>query len=297
MARAVTKAEAKAEAPAPAVIDDDLLGALVEAGERFGETMSQDDMSIPFLSILQPLSPQVIKGEDEFIKGATASMLFNSVTKELRVTQQEDDAGNDTPVVGAFVIPLSYKASFIEWVPRNKGGGFVREYDVTEGATIRTARNETNQDIILPGSPLGTPGNQLSYTHTHFAFVVNDNAVEPVVISMSSTQVKPSKDWNALITKMRDAGVPGKPGSTAPRFLKLWGATTRRRSNEQGAWYIWDFKPTDRLITEVPGALKRAIDFVESIKAGEVVVDHSKAAEGSVNPNVAAGATDDEVPF
>ena len=43
------------------------------------ETIGADDMQIPFLRILQPLSPQLLKTDSKFIKGASAGDIFNTV--------------------------------------------------------------------------------------------------------------------------------------------------------------------------------------------------------------------------
>lgn len=286
----MTKAVAKKE---EAGLPAEMLNELTQLGEEYGEAMSKDDMSIPFIQILQSLSPQCTKGEPEFIKGAEPSMLFNTVTKDLMPTS--DDDGNQ--LIGMRVIGLAYKASFIEWVPRAKGGGFVAEYDVAEGHSIPTMRNDQNLDIIQEGTPLGTPGNQLSYTHTHFVFIVKDDGtLEPAVLTMTSTQVKPSKDWNALINNTK---LPN--GARAPRFYGVWNVTTRRRSNDQGSWYVWEFSKGG-VITELENAgaiLAEAKSFADGIRQGEHKADYSKAAEA--NPTTNSGGdqsdADDDMPF
>ena len=66
----------KKESTAVANIMDDLY----EAAGQGMETIGADDMQIPFLRILQPLSPQLIKTDPKFIKGASAGDIFNTVT-------------------------------------------------------------------------------------------------------------------------------------------------------------------------------------------------------------------------
>lgn len=281
----------KKEAGLPAEFMDELAAA----GEEHQETMGKDDMSIPFLQILQSLSPQCTKGEPEYIKGAEASDLVNTVTNAIIKTRDDDD----NAVMGnARILPISYKRSFIEWVPRSKGGGLVKEYSVADGLSIVTQRSpETGADVIQAGSPLGTPGNQLSDTHTHFVFLINDDKTwEPVVLTMSSTQIKPSKDLNNMVSKQT---LPD--GRKAPRFFGIYDVTTRRRSNDQGSWYIWEFERNGDVLSEDMMAMFRdAKKFVEGIEAGEHKVDHSKV-QGEVNPDTSntsgADGSDEEVPF
>lgn len=300
---------AKPKTPAPAGSDDattkDLVVAketalstevneldeLAAAGQEFKEHLGKDDMSIPFIQILQQLSPQCTKGQPEFIKGAESSQLFNTVTTERWNTRDEDD----NPAKPIRILPITYKRSFIEWVPRAKGGGLVKEWDVDQGLSIVTARNEANQDIIQQGSPYGTPGNQLNDTHTHFVFVVReDGSYFPAVLTMSSTQIKPSKNLNSMISDTKLSN-----GAVAPRFFALWSVTTDQRTNDQGSWYIWKFeKAGDVQSLGLMPMFREAKAFAASILAGEHKVDHSKVA-GDVNPSApAAGAVgEDEVPF
>lgn len=47
------------------------------------DSIGTEDMQIPFLRILQPLSPQLLKTDPKFIKGASAGDLFNTVTSQV----------------------------------------------------------------------------------------------------------------------------------------------------------------------------------------------------------------------
>lgn len=270
----------------------ELMDELASDGEQHREQMSKDDMSIPFLQILQSLSPQCTRGEPEFIKGAEPSDVFNTVTQELLKTRNDDDEA----IPGFRIMPIAYKRSFIEWIPRNQGGGIVNEYSVEDGLAIITARNENNLDIIQEGSPLGKPGNQLSDTHTHFAFLIKDDGSwEPVVLTMTSTQIKPSKDLNNMVSKHR---LPN--GSTAARFFGVYSVTTQRRSNDQGSWYIWKFEKVDDVASnpELLPIYREAKQFAEGVKVGEHKADHAKAAATEANPDAPKGGdADDEVPF
>lgn len=281
----------KKEAGLPAEFMDEL--AL--AGEEHKETLGKDDMSIPFLQILQSLSPQCTKGEPEFIKGSEPSDLLNTVTQTLIKTRDDDN----NEIAGCRVLPISYKRSFIEWVPRKEGGGIVQEYSVEDGLSIVTQRSkETGQDIIQANSPLGTPGNQLNDTHTHFMFLISDDGTyEPVVLTMASTQIKPSKDLNNMVSKQV---LPD--GREAPRFFGIYDVTTQYRSNDQGSWYVWKFqRATDVLEDGKMDMFRKAKAFVAGIETGEHKADHAKAGNGEVNPSTGSdkpGANgDDDVPF
>ena len=290
MAEKKTDVAKAKEAQLPAEFMEELAGD----GQQYQESMSKDDMSIPFLQILQSLSPQCTKGEPEFIKGSEPSDLLDTVTQKLIKTRDDDD----NAVMGARILPIHYKRSFIEWVPRNQGGGIVNEWSVEEGLSIITQRNESNQDIIQQGSPLGTPGNQLNDTHTHFVFLIKeDGTYEPMILTMASTQIKPSKDLNNMVSKHV---LPN--GGKAARFFGIYGVTTQRKSNDQGSWYIWKFEKVSDVLTEnLMDMYRDAKTFVEGIMAGENKADYSKM-DGEANPSTGDAPTgdkkdDDEVPF
>ena len=99
----------EAEASDLIPFDDDLLSA----GTGLEEA-SADDYAIPFLRVLQSMSPQLKKSDGKYIQGAEEGNLFNTVTETLYDGTE-----------GVTIIPCAYKKKFIEWVPRESGGGFV----------------------------------------------------------------------------------------------------------------------------------------------------------------------------
>lgn len=255
----------------------------IEGLEDHAEHLGRDDVSIPFIQILQQLSPQCTDGDPLYNEAAKASMFYNTVTGEL--TESKDN--------GFDFIPVFYKASYIEWVTRQKGGGFVREYSEDDGKKILVSRNENSQDIIQAGSPAGTAGNELKLTHTHYVFKLKaDGGFEPAVLTMTSTQIKKSKDLNALITNNK---VQTKNGLAAVRFAHLMRAKTARKSNDQGTWYVWDF---ERLGFASREMFPEAISFAAGVKSGEKKADFNAATSEGASPAPAGkGDLDEEVPF
>ena len=49
--------------------------------QEFEEQLTQADLAIPFLQVIQAQSPQVTEGDAQFIEGAVKGQLFNTVTK------------------------------------------------------------------------------------------------------------------------------------------------------------------------------------------------------------------------
>ena len=89
-----------AEATASDLIpfDDDLLS------EGTGlEEASAGDYAIPFLRVLQSMSPQLKKSDGKYIQGAEEGNLFNTVSEAVYDGTE-----------GVTIIPCAYKKKFIE---------------------------------------------------------------------------------------------------------------------------------------------------------------------------------------
>ena len=65
------------------------LTAMFEADAGMGmENVGSEDVKIPFLRILQDLSPQVKEGKGEYIQGAKPGMIINSVSKNFTMAEK-----------------------------------------------------------------------------------------------------------------------------------------------------------------------------------------------------------------
>lgn len=285
MAKAVAKKAEKGGLPA------EFEAELLEDAGEFEEHLQQADMAIPFLQVIQAQSPQVTEGDAQFIKEAVKGMLFNTVTKKCYDGREE----------GVMIVPIKYKRSFIEWVRREDGGGFVAEHPPEESGNLHTKLNEDRQDIIQEGSRLGVPGHQIVETATHFVMLIDPETGDgtPCVLSMSSSQFKVSRNWNSQIATRVVQTSKGKV--KPPRFFDAWRLKTVVLTNDEGTWYGYDLQnegtthDTFESGAEIYEACKT---FSRSLKSGEKKADYSKAPGNGGNE--AAGGDpdkDDEIPF
>src|SRR4030066_1543838 len=81
---------------------------LEEIAGQGTENIAMDDMKTPFLVILQQNSPQCVKGNSAYVKGAEAGFFFNSLTQKIYGPEIE-------------FIPLCVIKEWLEWKP-NRGG-------------------------------------------------------------------------------------------------------------------------------------------------------------------------------
>ena len=140
------------------------------------EKMTASDLAIPFISLIQKTSPQI-----EEIDGAKPGMIFNSVTNKLykEIT----------------VLPCGYKRSFVEWKPREKGGGYVGEH--TPDSELAGKPRNDRGEVVLEN------GNILVETAYQFILLIDGNNAETAVISMSSTQLKKARRWNSMMMGLK----------------------------------------------------------------------------------------------
>jgi len=192
------------------------------------EGTQKDDYAIPFLAILQGLSPQVVDG----LEGARPGLIMDSI----------DLTFSDRVVV----VPCAFARRFIEWAPRNKGGGFRGEHlplDVESGKIgeeyVDTKSGMKRLGVKVTDKDGATYFNELKDTRSHYVLLVKpDGTFKPCVISFSSTQVKKSKRWLALIsgTQLRNAA-----GAiyTPPSYAMMYEMSAVKEQNDQGSWFGW----------------------------------------------------------
>jgi len=122
-----------------AELSTDIMDDILEfAGE--GAAFGADEMQIPFVRALQALSPQLGKKKPEYIEGAEQGDMFNTVTGEVW-------KGDD----GVTIIPCYQTTKYLEFTPRDQGGGFRGEINPTDPILQRTSR---------VGVPKGNPSDR-----------------------------------------------------------------------------------------------------------------------------------------
>ena len=149
-----------------------LMDDLFDSQGQGMETIVAEDMQIPFLRILQPLSPQLLKTDSKFIKGASAGDIFNTVTGQF----WEADTG-------LTVLMCAYTTKFLEFQLRESGGGFMGELSADDPDIRKTERNGSTE--MLPS------GNELVRSAQFLVLGVEDTgATTQMICDMKKTQMK-----------------------------------------------------------------------------------------------------------
>jgi hypothetical protein len=249
----------KVEADVPALND-----FAQDAGAGFENAYAQS-YTIPYLIILQSNSPQIDDDDPKYIEGAKAGMLFNTVTQEL----WEE----------ATIIPVHYDRRMVEWVPRDAGGGYRGDFAPDDPRISDVQRGDDGRFML-------ENGNFLNDTRYHFVMIVNDDgSYEPVVISLTSTQIKKSRGWMTVMNNLKLKGPKGL--FTPPTFSHKYTVTTVGESNEKGNWKGWKFTIDSILTGKEMYLYHAAKEFREAISKGAAKVDIPQTESHDAEDDVA----------
>jgi len=263
MSTAVTSAKETA-------VSTDVMDDIFEfAGE--GTSYDSSEMQIPFVRLLQALSPQLNKKKAEFIEGAATGDAFNNVTNQY----WEGEAG-------LAVIVCYQTTKYLEFTPRDLGGGFKGEINPNSHLLQQTSRAGSKE--ILPN------GNELVKSDQHFCLIVDeDGSYQPVVIDMKSTQLKVSRRWKTQIAMQKVKNPATGAMVTPPVFATMWRLRSVEESNDQGSWNNWAVEKIGLLTDRELMLAGKA--FRDSIAKGEVKAAPETDEHGS------GGSGKDDIPF
>ena len=228
------------------------------------EEITTDDLAIPFLRVLQKMSPQLSKREAEYIEGATDGDIINTVTGQLWECSDEKDPAKIT------IIPVDFKFKVMEWWPRNskQGSGLVSSY-------TRNDELPTHSKIEVEGKmkTMTDKGTELIDTAEHYVLLVHpDGMMEQALIAMSSTQLGASRKWNSLIKQKLISTANGPV--PAPSFSHMYTLGTAYKSNDDGEWSVFTISDAGRV--ENIDVYRAAKAFNMSVTSGDVIVKHTQ---------------------
>ena len=234
--------------------------SLIKAVGKGLENVSNDDITIPRLAVVQAGSPQRKKKDEKYIEGAEEGHIFNTVTNQLY------------DVEGITVIPCGYKKSYVEWVPRESGGGLVAIHDMKpEGTTV---------DPKTKKSFLGE--NQIVDTAEHFILIKNNDIWEPAILTMTSSNLGVSRKWNTLL-KMKKINIKGQMVEP-PSFLYMFKLATINAENDLGSWYKYKLDEIGQVSSK--DVFSQAESLSDSINTGKVKASEPVDTETTTNTEV-----------
>lgn len=244
-----------------------------------GNDITMEDLKIPFLNLLQALSPAVQKGTDNYIEGAEPGMILNKATEQLFSATE-----------GISLVLASRKRSYTEWKPDR--GGFAGEHEPTSRIVKNAMANAVKRNELFTED-----GNSLEETFSLYAIQINDKG-EPqgfVVIPFTSTKIKA---WRSYFTKLDTARAGDrKLTDVAPLFAMAVKLTAKGEVNKKNQPYFnYDLQPLgegmlESVLSPDSDGFKAAKALREAIEAGRAQADYDS------HENASQGASEEEIAF
>lgn len=220
------------------------------------ENVRAEDMSVPYIKLLQDLSPQVKKATK--VEGAEPGLFFNTVSNKV--------------FEGPFtLIPCAFESKYVEWTDDGSGTGqFIAKHD----ASILTSAKKDGWELHLEN------GNKLVQTAYHYVLVQQaDGSLSRAVIALAMTQLKHSKKW---ITLMQSNQVKTASGFvTPPMYAYTYSAESKTETKGKNSWYSWSFSNPVMLTSDA--TYKFAREFYKQVVAGAVKTDDSSLQQETQN--------------
>lgn len=225
------------------------------------ENTDKDSVAIPFLRVIQRNSPQCDEADAAFIEEAKAGMFIESVNSTLFDGK-----------TGVTLYPCAFQRRILRWGPRG-GGGFKGEM-MPEDVSAMVASGEAGylDNRLYVKGPDGEINekrdDRLVDTRMHFCLLETDNGPIQVLLSLSSTQIKKSKQLLAMLSSVKISG------QTPPTWMNKVKMTSVAESNDDGSWYGVKFE-LDGFMDDMD-TYEFAKQFHKTVSAGQAEYNHEE---------------------
>lgn len=179
---------------------------LANMGAIGNENVDASVLATPRLYLLQALNDQVIRGNPNYVEGATPGMFLRSITNDLYPTVW----------VANLFFDRGYNVNKRRELGKDWRGFFRTEAD---------ALAKLEADRLTPGDY------DIVETHTHTLAMIDASAghvVTPIQFSLKGSALRDSRQWNANIVTQ---------GASLPRFASIWQLSPKLNQNGKGSWY------------------------------------------------------------
>ena len=252
-------AKAKEEAKTEAQNEYDFMNEFSEDVKGY-DGLTMDVMAIPFIRVIQALSPQLKKNKPEFIAGAEVGDICNSVSGEVY----------DQPLK---VVVGKFERLFIEWKPNR--GGYVAAHNPED---IENNPKYTVNDKYQ----LVDPGTMNEFMDTYMYYVLFPDHMEDgiCIISMSSTQLREARKLNR---NLMTTYIPGTTKKALPHFM-VWTIESMEMSNDKGDWATPVFKFDSFVTQDLLGSVVEERKALPDKKVDFTMLDESAGKTDQAQP-------------
>lgn len=256
-----------------------------------GLSKSADDNLVPLIYLLQPLSPQVLKGDPAYIKGAEAGDMW--------LRNAEDPIVKSD--IGMVFQPCHFWKDIVEWIPNR--GGFAGRHDISCLPNKSLNKGWTGtlkdvQEITDDEDPNAWPkyirksnNNEVVETRYFAGYVYFDDKRIPLpfIIPLASTGHSFGKQWMFL---MNSQTLPdGTP--TDKSWTTLYRLTSKMKSNAKGSWFMYEVQK-ERGVKSL-AEYERGLALNNAFASGEKKIDDDMMEAAAAGRAAAGELNNDEM--
>ncbi len=258
------------------------------------ENQTADDISIPFIQLLQDNSPPVKKKSDRYVPGTEPGFFFNTVTNEFF-------NGDD-----GFLFQVCHvDHAVLEWYPRDsdKGKGFVARHEC-DSEYVQAAYKAAGTKFGK--IPVEEKGTELQESYSLWGIIPAADGDQPdfAIVSFASKKIRVYKDWNTIVSKFTVANPRTGRKQRPDRFAHLVRITSQFKTDSKGDYFNVVIKPAVKAGGDAPtlndhlGASLQTPDTV-NYQAAKAFRDMIVSGQATANMEAAEGdqSGDDDAPF
>ena len=260
--------------------DKELLPITGDYGADAGlglDGVDASDFAIQWMRIIHYQCPETTEGDARYLPDAKPGMLLNSAT--LQVVDGK---------TGGIFVPVTREHKYLEYIPRDAGGGFQGSWDLTDPRIADLRRNQGQFGRLLLEN-----GNELTETFSFFGlFLPDETDVWRVGISFSSTQIRKYRMLTGRLASL--IGTPPK----YPTFAWRWRVSSQPESNKKGRYFGWRIlQEGDKPLAVTDDIYLEAREFHRQLRSGAVQMNYAQQRDDGSAMSDGGAPIDDNIPF
>jgi len=234
---------------------------LFDGLEGYGADFTSDEVTLPFIRMVQKMSPYLVEGDGNYIESSKAGQLVHTVNAKAYDTLT--------------IIPLRFEHLKIQWRMRESGGGLINVFTPSDPELPATHKVE-NQNVVTD-DPTSVIEDTLQYICQVFAPDGEDLGMS--IVSCSKSQLKYARRWNVQLQSKKITLSSGRV-IRAPLFSHSYTLSTIQESTQKNgmtqSWHSFKFGEgtllTDQDMLQGCIALAKQVNDVKFAKAVDAPV-------------------------
>jgi len=226
-------------------------------GREGTEQIERQDVTYPRLGLCQSLTPQKKKSDANHIPNLTDGQFFNTITGEIYGES-------------VLVVPILFSKQRIKFHPMSEGGGIeCQSFNGKDGGFLSPKCEELDGTTVCEHAKFSDNHRPTcDKLHNRPAAIVKpidrpasggiffcEVADIPIIISLKSTGLKVSKQWNSLV----------KLNPNTPMFARVYELISTEVTKGQQSWFAPTIKPRGFVPPDLFRQLKTAYDSLKDV--------------------------------